>query len=44
MSHLSASDPALHRIGFVIERELQEGIRREILVAIRQAMNAEFFG
>ena len=43
MSHFSPNDPALHRIGFVIERELQEGMRREILVAIRQAVNAEVF-
>ena len=31
-------DPALEHIGLVIERELQEGMRREILSAIRRAV------
>lgn len=38
MTHLSEDDPALERIGLVIERELQEGMRREILSAIRRAV------
>ena len=31
-------DPALEHVGLVIERELQEGMRREILAAIRRAV------
>ena len=42
MTRLSADDPAIERIGLIVERELQDGIRREILAAIRQAVRTEF--
>lgn len=38
MNHFREDDPALQRVGMIIERELQEGMRREILSAIRQAL------
>lgn len=38
VTRLREDDPALERIGLVIERELQEGMRREILSAIRRAV------
>ena len=38
VTRLREDDPAPERIGLVIERELQEGMRREILSAIRRAV------
>lgn len=38
MTHFREDDPAIRRIGLIIERELQEGMRREILSAVRRAV------
>ena len=42
MTQTTDDDPALRRFGLVIERELQDGMRREILSAIRQAVNLQY--
>ena len=41
VSRFNGNDPAARRIGLVIERELQEGMRREILFAISRAVGTE---
>ena len=43
VNRLTDGDPALRRVWLVVEQELQEGIRREILHAIRQGVNMEVF-
>ena len=41
VSRFNVNDPAARRIGLIIERELQEGMRREILFAISRAVGME---
>lgn len=41
VTRLRGSDPALRRIGLVIEREVQEGMQREIFSAIQRAVRME---
>lgn len=38
MTHFREDDPTIRCIGLIIERELQEGMRREILSAVRWAV------
>ena len=38
MTRFREDDPALRRIGLIVEHELREGMRREILSAVRQAV------
>lgn len=41
MTRFSDDDPAIGRVGLIIERELQDGMRREILAAVRQAFRTQ---
>ncbi|KAI1786381.1 hypothetical protein LXA43DRAFT_1065155 [Ganoderma leucocontextum] len=43
MTRFQDDDPALRRIGLIIERELQDGMRREILSAVRRAVRVRMF-